>query len=177
MRPNGIFRISPAEKRKLRRRARRAQQNGYQEVCGFLAVGPHRTLQLVFVANRATKAGQFRIDSADEQRVRKALGKTRIVGTFHSHPVSPPTPSDSDIARARIGHYLMIHDVCGCVTSLWRIGRTDGKKSANEIELRSTQRTKKPEGSALALKRVRKNAPRRHGRRPVHDVERNRRAG
>jgi proteasome lid subunit RPN8/RPN11 len=165
--------MSPEDKRKLRRRARRAQQNGYQEVCGFLAVGRHRTLPLVFVPNRATKAGSFRIGSADEQRVRKALGKTRIVGTFHSHPVSPPAPSDSDIARARIGHYLMIHDVCGRVTLLWRIGRIDGKKSANEIELRSTQRTKKPETPGLALKRVRNNKPRRQGRRPVHDGKAN----
>jgi proteasome lid subunit RPN8/RPN11 len=156
MRANRGFRISPQEKRKLQRRARYAQQNGYQEVCGFLTVGPYRALQLVFVPNRATKPGQFRIELADEQRVRNALGKTRIVGTFHSHPLSPATPSDSDIARARIGHYLMIHDVCGCVTSLWRIRRENGKKSANEIELHSTEEKEKHEPAGLASKRVRK---------------------
>jgi proteasome lid subunit RPN8/RPN11 len=156
MRANHALRISPQEKRKLQRRARYAQRNGCQEVCGFLAVGPYRALQLVFVPNRAVKAGQFRIELADEQRARKALGKTRIVGTFHSHPLSPATPSESDISRARIGHYLMIHDVCGCVTSLWRIRRENGKKSASEIELRSTEGKKKHEPAGLASKRVRK---------------------
>lgn len=156
MRPSRVFRISPEERRKLQRRARRAQQNGYQEVCGFLAVGPDGTLQLVFVTNRAAKAGQFRIDSADEQRARKALGNTRIVGTFHSHPLSPATAGDSDITRARIGHYLMIHDVCGCVTSLWRIRRTNGKKGAHQVELRSTPRREKSKLPSRASKRVRK---------------------
>jgi proteasome lid subunit RPN8/RPN11 len=115
-----------------------------------LAADPCGTLQLVFVKNRATKPGQFRIDPADEQRVRKELGGARIVGTFHSHPVSPATPSGSDIVRARIGHYLLIHDVCGCVTSLWRVQRVNGNKTTHEVELRSTSRKLRASNRNLA---------------------------
>jgi proteasome lid subunit RPN8/RPN11 len=94
-------------------------------------------LRLLFVANGSVKPGRFEIAHSEERRARLEAGRTmKIVGAFHSHPLSAAVPSAGDIARARFGHLMLIYDVCGRDASLWLIRRLKGKKTAERVELR-----------------------------------------
>lgn len=133
-----VFVLPARERTRLHRRSYRAQQKEHAEVCGFLASDESPDLHLVFVPNRSASPGMFEVSREDEERARVEICQMDkvLVGAFHSHPLSPATPSESDIARATPGHLLLIYDVCGRDVKLWLIRRHRTRRVAQEMRLR-----------------------------------------
>ncbi len=59
----------------------------------------------------------------------------RIVGTFHSHPISEAVPSPRDLAEAAGNSLLLIYDVCGAELRLWRVVKKGQEVYAKQQEL------------------------------------------
>jgi [CysO sulfur-carrier protein]-S-L-cysteine hydrolase len=94
------------------------------EICGLMVnTGYH--LSFVSIRNVSSHVGSFVLSRSDVRRVAaavKILGQ-EIVGTFHSHPVAPATPSESDIQNAVDNSLMFIFDCIGKEGRLWRIKR------------------------------------------------------
>jgi proteasome lid subunit RPN8/RPN11 len=63
------------------------------------------------------------------------MGK-RVLGTFHSHPISEAIPGRGDLARTALNSLCLIYDVCGRKPRLWKIVKRDGQRIANEVPLK-----------------------------------------
>jgi proteasome lid subunit RPN8/RPN11 len=63
-------------------------------------------------------------------RVRARARGGRVVGVFHSHPISEALPSARDVAESPVNSLMLIYDVCGRETKLWRVVKKNGLKSA-----------------------------------------------
>jgi|LakMenEpi03Aug12_release.lakeMendotaPanAssembly.Ray.scaffolds.fasta_scaffold857706_1 proteasome lid subunit RPN8/RPN11 len=102
------------------RRAHRAVPGA--EICGLIVdTGFH--LSLVQARNASRRSGSFVFPRPDVRRIVKAaevLGQ-EVVGTFHSHPVAPAIPGESDIANAVDNSLMLIFDCIACSGRLWRI--------------------------------------------------------
>jgi len=109
------------EWRRLRRRGYAAQQLGHFEVCGALLAGPSGVLRLEFLRNLADGPAKFLVSSEDLGRAGAEAMKCgfRMVGTFHSHPVSEATPYRRDRRSIGCGEHMLIYDVCGIDARLW----------------------------------------------------------
>jgi desampylase len=131
------FSILRRDLRRLRERAYRAQRKDQSEVCGVLVERPGRILDLIFLPNASPRPCSFELDVAvvSEQRRAARLRGSRVVGMFHSHPISEPVPSRRDLAEAPGNSLMLIYDVCGASAKLWRVKLRNGKKSANEQSL------------------------------------------
>jgi len=132
-----ILRMS--ELQKLHFSAVRAQRHGQKEVCGVLASDENGRLELRFLTNRSQRAGRFTIARADYFGAREAIrqmGK-RVLGTFHSHPISEAIPSRGDLARTALNSFFLIYDVCGREPRLWKIVKRNGQRVADEVPLKS----------------------------------------
>ncbi len=143
--------------RKLHNVARRAQGQDQCEVCGLLVSDRDGRLELLFLSNRGPRPGHFRIDKEEYLATRKAVHRTekRVVGIFHSHPISEAVPSRRDIRGAVVGLSL-IYDVCGREARLWRILKRGRRRIAKEVpfclERRGKRNTKRsnPQNEAEA---------------------------
>jgi proteasome lid subunit RPN8/RPN11 len=126
--------------RKLHVSALRAQRRGQREVCGVLASDEKGRLELRFLTNRSQRAGQFTVARADYLRAREAIRRRgkRVLGTFHSHPVSEAIPGRSDLVRTTLNSFCLIYDVCGRELKLWKIVKRRGQKVAQKVPLKST---------------------------------------
>jgi proteasome lid subunit RPN8/RPN11 len=134
-----MYFIRTSDLRRLRALAIKAQIRGQQEVGGLLARTRLRQLELWFLTNRSSKAGNFRMERAEYLRARREireLGKHPI-GTFHSHPISEAIPGKSDLAGAAVNSLCLIYDVCGRTAKLWKIVKRHDRRYANEIALAS----------------------------------------
>jgi proteasome lid subunit RPN8/RPN11 len=82
-----------------------AREDAPNECCGLL-IGNRVAIEgSVRARNREASPTRYLIDPADHFAAihsARAAGK-RVVGAYHSHPASPPQPSESDIAEARWG--------------------------------------------------------------------------
>jgi proteasome lid subunit RPN8/RPN11 len=82
-----------------------AREEAPNECCGLL-IGNRVTIEgSVRARNREASPTRYLIDPEDHFaaiHAARAAGK-RVVGAYHSHPASPPQPSESDIAEARWG--------------------------------------------------------------------------
>ena len=82
-----------------------AREDAPNECCGLL-IGNRVTIESsVRARNREASPTRYLIDPADHFaaiHTARAAGK-RVVGAYHSHPASPPQPSESDIAEANWG--------------------------------------------------------------------------
>jgi len=89
---------------KLHFSAVRAQRRGQKEVCGVLASDENGRLELRFLTNRSRRAGRFTIARADYLQAREAIRRMgkRVLGTFHSHPISEAIPRRGDLARTTL---------------------------------------------------------------------------
>ena len=119
--------------KKLARRAYYAKSKGNREVCGLI-VDDGKSLDLEFCENIAKGGGKWQIsvDEQNEKMIKNVNKGKEIVGTFHSHPLSEAKPGDADIKN---NHGLMlIRDVIGCETKLWKITGKNNKK-LTEIKL------------------------------------------
>jgi proteasome lid subunit RPN8/RPN11 len=126
------------ELRRLHGRAYRAQQRDHSEVAGLLVSGMRQRLALAFLPNHAGRPGSFLLNPeevARERRKAKARGK-RIVGLFHSHPLSRATLGPGDRRGATLNWLQLVYDVCGREARLWRVYRRLGRRRVASIPLR-----------------------------------------
>jgi proteasome lid subunit RPN8/RPN11 len=125
------LKISKRDLRRLRERALRAQRKNQSEVCGVLVKRGQR-LELMFLPNLSQRRGSFEMSRADisAHRARARSRGGRVVGAFHSHPVSEAVPSLSDIADSPVNSLMLIYDVCGRDVKLWRVVKQNGIKVA-----------------------------------------------
>lgn len=126
------------EFRRLHERAYRAQQRDHSEVVGVLASGPRRRLALFFLRNHSSQPGHFEVPIAavaDARRQARSRG-SRVVGLFHSHPVSPATLGVGDRGAATPNSLQLIYDVCGRNARLWWVSRRAGRKRVTEVALK-----------------------------------------
>src|SRR6266487_5056758 len=96
------FSLSYNERLRLHRRAHRRQKLDQGEVCGLLVTNRVHQLTLIFLTNLAKAPGQFSISRdhvLSAQRQLRREGK-RVVGFFHSHPISPAVLSPRDVVES-----------------------------------------------------------------------------
>ncbi len=131
-----MFMINKKDYRRLQDRAYRAQKRDQSEVCGVL-VGSNSRLALEFMKNHSKEPGAFEIKMSDVRELRQKLkrSKKRVLGYFHSHVISEAVPSKKDISDAPINSLMLIYDVCGRTSSLYRVVGTRKRKSVIEKEL------------------------------------------
>ncbi|MFA6564543.1 MAG: Mov34/MPN/PAD-1 family protein [Verrucomicrobiia bacterium] len=92
------------------------------EICGLIVDTGHH-LSFVLTRNVARRFGSFVLSRRDVRRVAtavKVLGQ-KIVGTFHSHPLSLAEPGTSDIKNTVDDSLMFIFDCIGRKGRLWRI--------------------------------------------------------
>ena len=80
------------------------------ECCGLLIGTPDRVERAVGARNLRASPSRYQIDPADHFAAIKearAIGLT-VVGAYHSHPSSPPVPSDTDAEEATYPEYLYL---------------------------------------------------------------------
>jgi proteasome lid subunit RPN8/RPN11 len=121
--------ISKRDLQRLRLRALRAQRKDQSEVCGVLVQRGQR-LPLMFLPKLSQRRGSFEMSRADisAHRARARSRGGRVVGAFHSHPVSEAVPSSRDIAESPVNSLMLIYDVCGRDVKLWRVVKCKGTK-------------------------------------------------
>ncbi len=94
-----------------------ARQAAPLECCGILVGTPGRIERSVRARNTLGSPTRYQIDPADQiaaMRSARDRGET-VVGFYHSHPASPPMPSDTDRSEAAYpGHcYLIVSPGAG----------------------------------------------------------------
>ena len=131
------FTLAAGEQRKLYRRAYRAQRIDQSEVCGLLIGNCGGRLKLCFLLNRSKQAGHWQLRISDIRMIRKTirLRKKRVVGTFHSHPISEAVPGRGDVRGVPLNSLMLIYDVCGRRSRLWRIVKSGRRREAKEVPL------------------------------------------
>jgi proteasome lid subunit RPN8/RPN11 len=129
--------LSFTERRRLHRRASRRQKLDQGEVCGVLVTNLARQLTLCFLTNQATAPGQFSISREQVLSARRQLrpGHKRVVGFFHSHPISPPILSPRDVAESPANSLQLVYDVCGRDIRLYRVSLVRGRRIVKDIPL------------------------------------------
>jgi len=116
-----FYLLPEVEFRKLQQNALRSQKSDQSEVCGIITTNKNKILKLWFLENLSRRAGAFLIDLSEVGRVQKLVKETgqHIIGSFHSHPISPPFPSPGDLKAAFFKGHELIYDVCGRAVKLW----------------------------------------------------------
>ena len=66
--------------------------------------------------------------------------KVKLMGVFHSHPLSEPVPGEGDIEGGFYKGIMLIYDVCGMDAKLWKL-QNRKKKKIKELDL-TVERTK-----------------------------------
>lgn len=79
-----------------------AEQGAPIEVCGYLAGDSGRVTRFYAMRNVDGKADHFSFDPKEQFDVHKSARQEgmRIIGVYHSHPVTPARPSLEDIRMA-----------------------------------------------------------------------------
>ena len=95
------------------------------EICGVL-VANGRCLELIRMRNLSKRPGSFQLSLRRARKLGKAAHRIdhRLVGTFHSHPVSSAEPGASDIAGAFKGQLMLIISCWDKESKLWRIHKS-----------------------------------------------------
>jgi len=129
--------LSAAQLAWLRKEARRAQRIDQREVCGLILVNTLNHLSLSALENRSRSPGAFELHLADVNATRTQLesGKKRVLGSFHSHPISEAVPSAGDRARAFYLGVELIYDVCADSARLWRYRQRERGGRLEELML------------------------------------------
>ncbi len=131
-----------SELQKFHVSALQAQRRGQREVCGMLASDENGNLELRFLNNQSQRAGQFSMARADYLKAREAIRRMgkRVLGTFHSHPISEAIPRRGDLAGTALNSFCLIYDVCGREPRLWKIVKRRDQRVANQVPLKSQRR-------------------------------------
>jgi proteasome lid subunit RPN8/RPN11 len=80
------------------------------ECCGLLIGTSSRIERALRARNLEDSPTRFVVDPADHfAALRSARGDGRdVVGVYHSHPSSPPTPSETDLAEAAYSEFVYL---------------------------------------------------------------------
>lgn len=140
-----MFILPNSEKRRLHDRAYRAQQHGQFEVCGLLIVDARGRISLRFLRNESGDPGRYEISLRTIADIRSAirLENRRILGSFHSHPVSEAAPGRGDLRRGFFNGVELIYDVCGRSARMWRLVKPRGRRVFREVPLVCEPRQRK----------------------------------
>jgi proteasome lid subunit RPN8/RPN11 len=105
-----------------------------REVCGLLASNGYR-IDLLPVRNTLRRRGGFQFDEAQVHAYERALRalRHRVVGTFHSHPFSPPEPSRSDITNAFDGDFMLLIGATDRSVRMWHISKGRARRVEPKI--------------------------------------------
>ncbi len=135
--PVSAFSLSYTERLRLHRRAYRRQKLDQGEVCGLLVTNHVRQLTLLFLENLAQAPGQFLISVEHILSAKRQLRREqkRVVGLFHSHPVSPAVLSPRDVAESPPNSLQLIYDVCGREVRLYRVWLVKGRRVVKDVPL------------------------------------------
>jgi len=82
--------------------AAHAREEAPNECCGLLVGSPGRVERAVRARNLEASPRRYRVDPEDHFaaiRSARSAGES-VLGVYHSHPTSPPTPSPSDLDGA-----------------------------------------------------------------------------
>jgi proteasome lid subunit RPN8/RPN11 len=73
-----------------------------EEACGLLAGKDQRVQEVIPIPNILHSPVRYRMDPTDQLRAFQRIedGGLDLAGIFHSHPLGPDCPSDTDIAEA-----------------------------------------------------------------------------
>ena len=143
------FHLPYREWRRLYRRAYAAQQRNQWEVSGVFGADRQRRIFLIFVENESNRAGHFEFGERPFSLARKAVRTAggRVLGIFHSHPISEPVMGSGDIRNSSANSMHLIYDVCGVNARLWRVLKIKDRKKPVEVPLiieRNSKRRLKP---------------------------------
>ena len=80
------------------------------ECCGLLIGSPHRLERVHPARNLVASPTRYLIDPADHFAAvhRARTDRLSVVGTYHSHPLSPPVPSMTDLLDATYPDYVYV---------------------------------------------------------------------
>jgi proteasome lid subunit RPN8/RPN11 len=141
-----LFHLPFNEFRRLHRRALRAQKRAHLEVVGLLAAAPGelRVLRLAFLVNHARASGQWEVRQEEIAKLRRELitRGLRVVGLFHSHPITQATLEGRDRRNTPTGWAHLVYDVCGLEPRLYMIRRRKGRRRVEALTL-SVERSRR----------------------------------
>lgn len=80
--------------------SRRSRKAGDYEICGLVAVADRR-ITLLFLTNESSIPGSYLVNIAQARRAQRIAKHSglRVIGSFHSHPLTEATPGQSDLAN------------------------------------------------------------------------------
>ena len=134
-----LFHLPFNEFRRLHRRALRAQKQNQLEVVGLLVSADEKpnVLRLVFLENVASEPGRWEVRRDQIARVRRELRPRglRVLGLFHSHPLTEAILGVRDRQNTPTGWTHMVYDVCGLEPRLFIIRRRNGRKRVEQLAL------------------------------------------
>ncbi len=138
----------------LHRASGRAQRQGHFEVCGLVLANHQRVLRLRFLENISERPFRFAIEKAKIRAVEREMpAGWRVLGSFHSHPISDAFPGDADKARAFYRGFELIYDVCGRSARLWRFYKTS-TRALKELKLTVLKLPTLPDGGGRCILRA-----------------------
>jgi len=79
-----------------------AREGFPHEVCGLLAGQGQKVLRVLRMTNTEPSPVSYHMDSGEQFRSQRWMREQgfRMVGIYHSHPITAPVPSDTDIRLA-----------------------------------------------------------------------------
>jgi proteasome lid subunit RPN8/RPN11 len=131
------YKLPISERRRFHRQAFRRQQLDHGEVCGLLTVDLDSSIRLIFIKNVCERPGGYAMTVRDirQGKERARDNGTRVVGFFHSHPVSPPVLSRRDVAQSPARSLQLVYDVCGRELRLYAVTRSRSHTVITEVPL------------------------------------------
>ena len=87
-----------------------ARTEAPKECCGLLVGTADRISRAIPSLNVGGSLTRYLVNPADHFRALKLARADglRVVGVYHSHPHSPPVPSETDVAEATYPDYLYV---------------------------------------------------------------------
>ncbi len=115
-------RIEVSHLRAIVRKAVLAARKDGREVLGLI-VDNGFCLELVECRNKAREGGSFCFYANEVRAIVKGAERVchEVVGTFHSHPVSPAIPGEADLDSAVDDSLMLIIDCTRRKSRLWHI--------------------------------------------------------
>ena len=101
-----------------------------------------RRLRLEFLPNRAGP-GSWMVRRSDIRAARSHAREIgcRVVGLFHSHPLSGACLGSRDLRSTPINWIHLVYDVCEREMKLWRVTRLNRRRVAHPVPLSIEPRT------------------------------------
>jgi proteasome lid subunit RPN8/RPN11 len=78
------------------------RQHGREEACGLLGGANGRTEQVYLIENTLHSPVEYYMDPVQQVRAMLEIeaASLELCAIFHSHPVGPPVPSQTDVERS-----------------------------------------------------------------------------